>query len=194
MWSARKSQVPAKRKRLLPSPQKAPLNLQRRLPRQNPKSPKHPGTLTKPRRRKGQGGLFIIRGQAWNEVKQTYEEIDFYRATRDLENPAFPNRRKQITGTGRSPKEAQDRLAKSIERFYRKQGLEEAGIMRARTIDGLKAARARGKVGGRKSVMTTAKISTAQQMYSEGKYVSEIAEVLGVSRPTIYRVLDSIRQ
>ena len=66
----------------------------------------------------------------------------------------------------------------------------EREIMRARTIDGLKAARARGKVGGRKSVMTTAKISTAQQMYSEGKYVSEIAEVLGVSRPTIYRALE----
>ena len=66
----------------------------------------------------------------------------------------------------------------------------EREIMRARTIDGLKAARARGKVGGRKSVMTTAKISTAQQMYSEGKYVTEIAEVLGVSRPTIYRALE----
>ncbi len=66
----------------------------------------------------------------------------------------------------------------------------EREIMRARTIDGLKAARARGKVGGRKSVMTTAKISTAKQMYSDGKYVKEIAEVLGVSRPTVYRVLD----
>ncbi|MFM1778492.1 MAG: hypothetical protein RL741_1110 [Actinomycetota bacterium] len=30
-----------------------------------------------PRRRKGQGGLFIIRGQAWNEVRQAYEEVDF---------------------------------------------------------------------------------------------------------------------
>ncbi|CAB4706666.1 unannotated protein [freshwater metagenome] len=66
----------------------------------------------------------------------------------------------------------------------------EREIMRARTMDGLKAARARGKVGGRKSVMTTAKINTAQQMYSEGKYVTEIAEVLGVSRPTIYRALE----
>jgi excisionase family DNA binding protein len=28
-------------------------------------------------------------------------------------------------------------------------------------------------------------------MYSEGKYVKEIADVLGVSRPTIYRVLDA---
>lgn len=66
----------------------------------------------------------------------------------------------------------------------------EREIMRARTIDGLAAARARGRVGGRKPAMTQAKISTARQMYAEGKYVKEIAEVLGVSRPTIYRALE----
>jgi transposase-like protein len=27
-------------------------------------------------------------------------------------------------------------------------------------------------------------------MYSEGKYIKDIADVLGVSRPTIYRVLE----
>lgn len=83
---------------------------------------------TAPRRRKGQGGLFIIKGQAWNEVRQTYEEVDFYRATKDIENPDDPTKRKQITGTGRSAKEAQDRLNRSLERFYRKKGLAEAGI------------------------------------------------------------------
>jgi len=84
---------------------------------------------TAPRRRKGQGGLFIIRGQAWNEVRQAYEEVDFYRATRDIENPDDPSKRKQITGTGRSPKEAQDRLNRSLERFYKKKGLSEAGVV-----------------------------------------------------------------
>ena len=82
----------------------------------------------RPRRPKGQGGLFIIRGQAWNEFKQIYEEVDFYRATRDIENPDDPTKRKQITGTGRSPKEAQDRLAKSIERFYRKRAWLKRGL------------------------------------------------------------------
>ena len=81
-----------------------------------------------PRRRKGQGGLFIIRGQAWNEVRQAYEEVDFYRATKDIENQDDPTKRKQITGTGRSPKEAQDRLNRSLERFYKKKGLSEAGV------------------------------------------------------------------
>ena len=66
----------------------------------------------------------------------------------------------------------------------------EREIMRARTIDGLAAARARGRVGGRKSVMTQSKIEMAKRMYSEGKYIKDIADVLGVSRPTIYRVLE----
>jgi integrase len=83
---------------------------------------------TKPRRRKGQGGLFIIRKSAWNDFKQAYEEVDFYRATKDIENPDDPSKRKTITGTGRSPKEAQDRLNKSLERFYKKKGLVQAGV------------------------------------------------------------------
>lgn len=66
----------------------------------------------------------------------------------------------------------------------------EREIMRARTMDGLAAARARGRVGGRKPVMTPAKTETARQMYAAGKYVKDIAEVLGVSRPTVYKVLE----
>lgn len=67
----------------------------------------------------------------------------------------------------------------------------EREIMRSRTMDGLAAARARGRLGGRKPAMSEVKISTAKQLYSEGKYVKDIAEVLGVSRPTIYRALNS---
>jgi DNA invertase Pin-like site-specific DNA recombinase len=67
----------------------------------------------------------------------------------------------------------------------------EREIMRARTMDGLAAARARGRLGGRKPVMSEVKIVTAKQLYSEGKFVKDIAEVLGVSRPTIYRALAS---
>jgi DNA invertase Pin-like site-specific DNA recombinase len=66
----------------------------------------------------------------------------------------------------------------------------EREIMRARTVDGLAAARARGRVGGRKPVMSQSKIELAKKMYAEGKYVKEISEVMGVSRPTIYRVLE----
>lgn len=67
----------------------------------------------------------------------------------------------------------------------------EREIMRARTIDGLASARARGRIGGRKPSMSPAKVTTAKQMYKDARPVKEIAEVLGVSRPTVYRVLDS---
>lgn len=66
----------------------------------------------------------------------------------------------------------------------------EREIMRSRTIDGLAAARARGRKGGRKPAMTQGKIETAQSMYEQGRQIKEIAEVLGVSRPTIYRALE----
>lgn len=67
----------------------------------------------------------------------------------------------------------------------------EREIMRARTIDGLASARARGRVGGRKPAMSSAKIATAKQMYADSRPVKEIAEVLGVSRPTVYRALEN---
>lgn len=66
----------------------------------------------------------------------------------------------------------------------------EREIMRSRTMDGLASARARGKKGGRRTVMTTSKIQVAKDMYADGRYVKEIAETLGVSRPTIYRALN----
>lgn len=67
----------------------------------------------------------------------------------------------------------------------------EREIMRSRTIDGLAAARARGRKGGRKPAMTQSKIQTAKSMYEQGKQIKEIAEVLGVSRPTIYRAIET---
>lgn len=68
----------------------------------------------------------------------------------------------------------------------------EHSIMKARTVDGLAAARARGRVGGRKPKMTEARISEARRLYDEGnKTVQEIADLFSVSRPTIYRALES---
>lgn len=67
----------------------------------------------------------------------------------------------------------------------------EREIMRARTVDGLASARARGRLGGRRPAMSEAKKALAIQMYSDGKHVKDIAEIFGVSRPTIYRALDS---
>lgn len=67
----------------------------------------------------------------------------------------------------------------------------ERGIMQSRTMDGLAAARARGRVGGRKPKMSAKHIEEAKKMYSAGRTVQDIATLLGVSRPTIYRALGS---
>jgi DNA invertase Pin-like site-specific DNA recombinase len=69
----------------------------------------------------------------------------------------------------------------------------EREIMRARTMDGLAAARARGRVGGRKPKMNPAKVNTAQSMYEKGISITEISQAIGVSRPTIYRFLENTK-
>ncbi|BCW82844.1 DNA invertase [Arthrobacter sp. NicSoilE8] len=68
----------------------------------------------------------------------------------------------------------------------------EHDLIVERTHDGLAAARARGRKGGRKFKMTATKISQARAMYDAGGHtVQEIADTFGVSRPTIYRHLQS---
>jgi len=54
---------------------------------------------------------------------------------------------------------------------------------------GLAAARRRGRVGGRPTVMTEAKTKQAARMVKAGTPLTEVAEVLGVSRTTLYRHL-----
>ncbi len=68
----------------------------------------------------------------------------------------------------------------------------ERELIRERTRAGLAAARARGRTGGRASVMTAKRLTEARRMMAEGTPVKEVAEVLGVSRATLYRALDRI--
>jgi len=66
----------------------------------------------------------------------------------------------------------------------------ERDLIRERTMAGLAAARARGRVGGRPPVMTPDKIKIARQMYDSREHTVEgIAKTLGVSRKTVYRHL-----
>jgi DNA invertase Pin-like site-specific DNA recombinase len=68
----------------------------------------------------------------------------------------------------------------------------ERDLIRERTAAGLAAARARGRRGGRPSVLTAQKAKVAQEMYASGQYtVATIAKTLGVSRASIYRHLVS---
>jgi hypothetical protein len=60
----------------------------------------------------------------------------------------------------------------------------ERDLIRERTTAGLAAARARGRHGGRPSVMTAHKVRVAGEMYASGQYtVSAIATTLGSAGP-----------
>ena len=56
-----------------------------------------------------------------------------------------------------------------------------------RTRAGLKAARLRGRKGGRKRKMTSSKIESAKKLLTGGVPPREVAKNLGVSIPTLYR-------
>lgn len=57
----------------------------------------------------------------------------------------------------------------------------------ANTRDGLAAARARGRVGGRRPKLTAAQATLAQQLYdAREKTVQEIADLFNVPRGTLY--------
>jgi DNA invertase Pin-like site-specific DNA recombinase len=61
----------------------------------------------------------------------------------------------------------------------------------ANTRDGLAAARARGRTGGRRPKLTPAQALHAQKLYDAGDHtVRQIADLLGVPRPTVYGHLD----
>jgi DNA invertase Pin-like site-specific DNA recombinase len=67
----------------------------------------------------------------------------------------------------------------------------ERDLIRERTAAGLAAARARGRRGGRPSVLSGHRLQVAREMYASGQYtVSAIAKTLGVSRASIYRHLN----
>jgi len=62
-----------------------------------------------------------------------------------------------------------------------------------RTIAGLKAARARGRIGGRPKGLSKEGINkalAAEMLYKESQLtIPEISNQLGISKPTLYRYL-----
>ena len=66
----------------------------------------------------------------------------------------------------------------------------ERNLVRERTQAGLSAARARGRMGGRKPKLKPAQVKTLRRMYNSRQHtVKEICKVMGISRPTLYAYL-----
>ena len=68
----------------------------------------------------------------------------------------------------------------------------ERELIRERTVAGLKAARARGRKGGRKFALSKAQVRLAQAaMANRDTSVAELCRELGIGRGTLYRYVDA---
>lgn len=65
----------------------------------------------------------------------------------------------------------------------------ERNLIRERTKEGLAAAKARGRKGGRRPVITEQKLKKAQQLMEKGLTVREAASAIGVGKSSLYSAL-----
>jgi len=66
----------------------------------------------------------------------------------------------------------------------------EHNLIRERTHAGLRAARERGRKGGRPKVLDDKKIALAYRLYDEKQHtINEICQIIGISKPTLYAYL-----
>jgi len=66
----------------------------------------------------------------------------------------------------------------------------ERNLIRERTLAGLKAVRARGRIGGRPKALDTSETELLYRLRDEKEHtVKEICQILGISKPTFYTYL-----
>lgn len=66
----------------------------------------------------------------------------------------------------------------------------ERDIIKERTLSGLKAARARGRLGGRPSKVTPSQINIIKQLYADNKNsISDICGSFKISQATLFRLV-----
>jgi DNA invertase Pin-like site-specific DNA recombinase len=67
----------------------------------------------------------------------------------------------------------------------------ERNLIRERTQAGLQAARARGRKGGRPTALDADKRALTIRLYDEKKHtVEQICQMMGISKPTLYKYLE----
>src|SRR6185436_3591455 len=69
----------------------------------------------------------------------------------------------------------------------------ERGLIRKRCEEGIERAKAKGVTFGRKRKLDAVMIRAAADRYAKGETMAELAEVYGVSEPTIWRALNRKR-
>jgi DNA invertase Pin-like site-specific DNA recombinase len=69
----------------------------------------------------------------------------------------------------------------------------ERELGRERTMAGLAAARVRGRIGGRKTVLDEAKQAQAREMLAAGMPISKVAIKLKLGKSTLYKWRDAVR-
>lgn len=67
----------------------------------------------------------------------------------------------------------------------------ERRLIQERTLAGLEAARARGRVGGRPRALSAEQAQEVRRMRSDGRSLTQVAAMFGVSRTTVRRYLVS---
>jgi DNA invertase Pin-like site-specific DNA recombinase len=67
----------------------------------------------------------------------------------------------------------------------------ERDLIRERTLDGLRAAEAQGRHGGRRAAVNDDVLAIARARQSRGESVTAIARHLKIGRSTLYRALQS---
>lgn len=69
----------------------------------------------------------------------------------------------------------------------------EAELISSRTRDGLAAAKAKGRLGGRRPKLNMVQKAEVHRQYSGGTSITDIASMFGVSRTAIYRELNRVQ-
>lgn len=70
----------------------------------------------------------------------------------------------------------------------------ERELIIERTMAGLAAARAEGRIGGRRLIMTAEVVARARRMFANGATVQQVAAICEVSTKTIYKYIPAAEQ
>lgn len=70
----------------------------------------------------------------------------------------------------------------------------ELNLIKERTRAGLIAAKKRGRMGGRPEMLNESQKELLWEMHSNGKSIQKIRDVLNISRPSVYRYINSMKK